>query len=282
VRWQPLDPKYIGALTLRGSYTEAFHAPNLSEISPASSQLFFSPLADPFSSQPEGGEERVINPNLHPEVAYEWSYGIVYSPKWIKGLTLSADWWYIDMRSIASFLGVQFIIENNIPGLVIRGPTTIPGELGPVALVIDPNENLTGAIFEGLDYEAIYILDSSIFGHGDFGWLTFTVNGTWLSRAELQVSPDTKRFRIAGEFLPSGFSLTSSLPWNRANFSLFYDGPADTWMQGLDIGAVVHWIGQYEDDNVSLTGSPKLNMPRTGGPGHNAAFFSQRARKVAE
>src|SRR5215475_7036173 len=38
VRWQPLDPKYIGALTLRGSYTEAFHAPQLSEISPASSQ----------------------------------------------------------------------------------------------------------------------------------------------------------------------------------------------------------------------------------------------------
>ena len=38
VRWQPFDPKYIGALTLRGSYTEAFHAPSLSEISPASSQ----------------------------------------------------------------------------------------------------------------------------------------------------------------------------------------------------------------------------------------------------
>ena len=51
--------------------------------------------------------------------------------------------------------------------------------------------------------------------------------------------------------LPPGFTLTSSLPWNRANFSLFYDGPADTWMQGLDIGAVVHWVGQYEDDNVS-------------------------------
>ena len=38
VRWQPLDPKYIGALTLRGSYTEAFHAPALSEISPASTE----------------------------------------------------------------------------------------------------------------------------------------------------------------------------------------------------------------------------------------------------
>ena len=35
---------------------------------------------------------------------------------------------------------------------------------GPVTLVIDPNENISGAIFEGLDYEAIYILDSTIFG----------------------------------------------------------------------------------------------------------------------
>ena len=282
VRWEPLDPKWIGALILRGSYTEAFHAPHLSEISPASSQNatgFF----DPFLRQVTSAEERVIgNPNLHPEVAYEWSYGSVYSPKWIKGLTLSADWWHIDMRSIASFLGAQFIVENNIPGLVIRAPPAIPGELGPVILVIDPNENLAGAIFEGLDYEAIYILDSTIFGHGDFGRLTATVNGTLLSRAELQIAPDTKRFGIAGEFIPPGFSLTSSLPWNRANFSLFYDGPADTWLAGLDVGAVVHYTGQYEDDNASLTGSPKVNMPRTGGPGDNAARFPFRARKVAD
>jgi outer membrane receptor protein involved in Fe transport len=142
-------------------------------------------------------------------------------------------------------------------------------------LVIDPNENLTGAIFEGLDYEAIYILESAIFGHGDFGRLTVTVNGTWLSRAELQILPDTKRFGIAGEFIPPGFTLTSSLPWNRANFSLFYDGPADTWLQGLDVGAVVHYTGQYEDDNVSLTESPKPQMPRSGPK-------PWRARKVRE
>jgi len=281
VRWQPLDPKYIGALTLRGSYTEAFHAPALSEISPASSQNFTG-FFDPFLRAPGNAEERIIgNPNLKPEVAYEWSYGAVYSPKWFKGLTLSADWWHIDMRSIASFLGAQFIVENNIPGLVVREPPPAPGELGSVILVVDPNENLTGAIFEGLDYEAIYILDSAIFGHGDFGRLTATVNGTWLSRAEFQTSPDTKRFGIAGEFIPIGFTLTGSLPWNRANFSLFYDGPADTWMHGLDVGAVVHWTGQYEDDNVSLTGSPKVNMPRTGGPGGNAAAYPFRARKVA-
>jgi outer membrane receptor protein involved in Fe transport len=207
VRWQPLDPKYIGAVTLRGSYTEAFHAPTLSELTPASSQGF--PLvADPFSSQTEPQiEERILgNHNLHPEVAYEWTYGIVYSPKWVKGLTLSADWWHIDMRDIVTPLGAQFIIEANppTPGVqqngpqVFRGPSTIPGEPGPVTLVIDPSLNASGAIFEGLDYEAIYILDTSVFGHGDWGRLTTTVNGTWLSRGEFQPVAGVKRFGIAG------------------------------------------------------------------------------------
>jgi TonB dependent receptor len=281
VRWQPLDPKYIGALTLRGSYTEAFHAPALSEISPASTEGVADFVLDPLLNESNFIGTRFIgNPNLKPEVAYEWSYGVVYSPKWIKGLTLTADWWHIDMRSIASLLGTQFTVDLNNPDLVIRGPPVSPGKPGPIILVIDPNENLTGAIFEGLDYEAIYILDSSIFGHGDFGRLTATVNGTWLSRAELQVFPDTKRFGIAGEFIPPGFTLTSSLPWNRANFSLFYDGPTDTWMQGLDIGAVVHYTGQYEDDNLSLTtnffsvGFTKPQTPRSGP-------LPWRARKVA-
>jgi outer membrane receptor protein involved in Fe transport len=276
VRWQPVDPKYIGALTLRGSYTEAFHAPALSEISPASSQGVTETAFDPLTKQSYAfGVFTIGNPNLQPEVAYEWSYGAVYSPKWIKGLTLTADWWHIDMRSIASLLGTQFTVDLNNPDLVIRGPPTVPGKPGPIILVIDPNENLTGAIFEGLDYEAIYILDSSIFGHGNFGRLTATVNGTWLSRAELQGLPDTKRFGIAGEFIPPGFSLTSSLPWNRANFSLFYDGPTDTWMQGLDVGAVVHYTGQYEDDNLTLTESSKPQTPRSGP-------LPWRARKVRE
>ena len=281
IRWQPLDPKYIGALTLRGSYTEAFHAPSLSEISPASTESSGGGF-DRRLNEEVNAEFRVIgNPNLQPEVAYEWSYGAVYSPTWLKGLTLSADWWHIDMRSIVAMLGSQFIIDNNLPGLVVRGPSTNPSLPGPIILVIDPNENLTGAIFEGLDYEAIYVLDSAIFGHGDFGRLTATLNGTWLSRAELQIEPGTKRFGIAGEVIPSGFTLTGSLPWSRANLSLFYDGPTETWMQGLDAGVVVHYTGQYEDDNSGLTSAfgafqpPKPQTPRSG-------FLPWRARKVRE
>src|SRR6266704_4805321 len=273
VRWQPLDPKWIGALTLRGSYSEAFHAPTLPDLTPAGTETT-GEFHDPRGLTPQGTEVPVIvsgNPSLKPEDAYEWTYGAVYSPKWIKGLTLSADFWHIDLRSIASFVDPQFIIdfENSFLGLVIRNPTT-----GAITAVRDPGLNLTRAIVEGVDYEGIYILDSSIFGHGDFGRLTVTLNATYLSRFEFQATPVSKRIGLSGEFV-SGPSFTGSLPHNRAYASVFYDGPADTWLAGFDTGATVHFTGQYEDDNILLTGSPKPQMPRSGP-------FPWRARKVRE
>jgi len=250
VRWQPLEPKWIGALTLRGTYSEAFHAPTLPDLTPAGTEFFNNAIHDP-KGKPEG-TVRVIqtgNPLLKPEVAYEWSYGAVYSPTWIKGLTLSADFWHIDLRSIASLVDPQFIVdhENFFPQDVIRDPTT-----GAITDIINPSLNLTRAVVEGLDYEAIYILDSSIFGRGDFGKFTFTLNGTYLSRFEFQASPDSPRFGLSGGF-PAGLStFNGSLPHTRAFASAFWDGPADTWLAAFDFGATVHYTGQYQDDNIDL------------------------------
>jgi iron complex outermembrane recepter protein len=273
VRWQPLDPKWIGALTLRGSYSEAFHAPPLPDLNPAGTESVAT-VFDPRGLTPPGTIVPVFasgNPNLKPEVAYEWTYGAVYSPKWIKGLTLSTDFWHIDLRSIATPVSAQFIIdfENSFPGLIIRNPTT-----GAITEVLDPRLNLTGAIVEGVDYEAIYVLDSSIFSHGDFGRLTFTVNGIYLSRFEFQATPFSKRIGLSGGFVSSA-SFSGSLPHNRAYASLFYDGPADTWLAGFDAGATVHYTGQYEDLNIFLTQSSKPQEPRSG-------LKPWRARKVRE
>ena len=286
VRWQPLDPKYIGALILRGSYSEAFHAPQLFEMTPAGTESFAS-VIDPFSSLTPSQVQELDsgNPRLHPETAYEWFYGIVYSPKWLKTLTVSADWWHVDVPSVVfSGADAQTLIENNPPPeppavqngpSVFRAPSGIPGMVGPVISVIHTNDSLSGVVFEGLDYEASYILESAIFGHEDYGRLTFTLNGTWLSRAKFRPFPDAKRFGIAGLFI-----FGNGFPWHRANFSLYYDGSPNTWMQGVDVGAVVHWTGQYNDDNTALTGSAKLNMPVTGSP-NNPAPYPFRARKIA-
>jgi hypothetical protein len=254
IRWQPLDPSWIGALTLRSSYSEGFHAPTLPDLTPAGTESFLAfpdDLRDPKALTPNGTGVPVImngNPLLKPEVAYEWSYGAVYPAKWLKGLTLSADFWHIDLRSLASFVGPQFILdfENSFPGLVHRNPAT-----GAVTEIINSDLNLTRAVVEGLDYEAIYMLDSSIFNRGDFGRFTFTLNGTYLSRFEFQPTPASKRIGLSGEFV-QGFSFTGSLPHTRAFVSAFYGGPANTWLAGLDVGATVHYTGQYQDDNIDL------------------------------
>ena len=52
-------------------------------------------------------------------------------------------------------------------------------------------------------------------------------------------------------------------------------------MQGFDVGMVVHYTGQYEDDNASLTGSKFPYVP----PSHKRPeliLTSWRARKVRE
>jgi iron complex outermembrane recepter protein len=266
VRWQPIDPKWIGTLTLRGTYSEGFNAPTLPDLTPAGTEAFITTggagpgsTHDPTGKTPDGTTIRLLlpgNPLLKPEVAYEWSYGAVYSPKWIRGLTLSADFWHIDLRSIAAIPDGQFILdhEKSFPRYVIRDPTT-----RAITTLFNPTLNLTGAVVEGLDYEAIYILDSSSFGRGDFGKFTFTLNGTYLSRFELQISPDSHRFGLSGSyvFFPT---LTGSLPHTRAFASAFWDGPADTWLAGFDVGATVHYTGQYQDDNIDLATS-------AGGPG---------------
>jgi len=72
----PLDPKYIGALYLACSYTEAF-MPALSDFA-----RFYGELRDgfdPILKESERWRLGYRNPNLKPVSGYEWSYGAVYS-----------------------------------------------------------------------------------------------------------------------------------------------------------------------------------------------------------
>src|SRR5204863_6462119 len=135
------------------------------------------------------------NPNLKPEVAYEWTYGVVWTPaKFIKGLTLSADFYHIDLRNGTFGEPPDIIVGGNwdsrtatLPNgapkggiwsdLIKRDPVT-----GAVLSVNTLEQNVARRITEGVDYEAFYQLDTSIFGRGDFGTFTITFNGNYLAR----------------------------------------------------------------------------------------------------
>src|SRR5438132_1095848 len=250
-RWQPID----SSLTLRGTYNEAFHAPALYEL--FTSQLHDTVLVDdPATVLPGDPLGRTpgtsLTPpgtsiketlggtlNLRPETAYEWTYGAVVTPgKWwspLQGLTLQADFYHIDLRNViidrdpSNIVGVNFLtstgtLPNGAPtggifsDLIQRDPVT-----GAILSVDATLKNVERIITEGLDYEASYQLDTSIFGRGGFGTFTFTVNGDYLARYVRQPNPTERKINRANIF---GGPRLGSFPRNRWYTSVFYDGPA--------------------------------------------------------
>ena len=164
---------------------------------------------------------------------------------------MSADWYHIDLRDVTALLDPAFIVDTNFRTASAFAPTGAPlnGQFsnliqrdpatGSILNVIDTEQNLSRIITEGLDYEAIYQLDSSIFGHGDFGTFTFTFNGNYLARYRQQASAAQPRVDLTGQFL--GATSGGGLPQNRWYASIFYD------LGGLDAGATVHYVGQQSD-----------------------------------
>src|SRR5262245_877619 len=267
VRWQPID----SALTFRASYNEAFHAPTLRDLFGGplhGTAVFNDPQRfPPGPPLPISGEIAPAsasgNPDLQPETAYEWTYGVVVTPgKWwspLQGLTVSADFYHIDIRNVTVQLDAQFLVhhEDEFPGLVKRGPPNPPFDpSGPIVFLFLPEENLGRFIEEGWDYQVVYSFDTSRLGYGDGGTLTAILNGTYIDRAVLQPVPGAREVSVVGRF-GAGFLRTGSIfgsgvfTHNRWYASLFYDGPSGLWLVRGDTGFVVHYIGDYWDNNKS-------------------------------
>jgi iron complex outermembrane recepter protein len=260
VRWQPIDQ----SLTLRAGYIEAFHAPSLGELFSGSVQSFPN-VQDQFTSDPQVQQTLRGNRDLKPEIAYEYTYGGVLTPgKWwspLQGLTLSADFIHIDIRGFTTTLDPQFLIDHAGPqdpvtGTQVFGVSTIfrDGHNGAILLEDTPEQNLGREILSAWDFEAVEIFETSRLGHGDWGTFTATWNETYMADVDVQAVPNGKRLTAVGKF-GGGFQGPGgggSYTHNRWYASLFYDGPSGSWMQGIDAGAVVHFVGQYWD-NAAFT-----------------------------
>ena len=93
VRWQPFDEQ----LTIRGTYSQGFIAPSIYTI-------FGAPLVNnPAISLPNGTVQEQVsylsNPTLPSADSVNYTVGAVFSPKAIKGLTLSVDYYNINLEN---------------------------------------------------------------------------------------------------------------------------------------------------------------------------------------
>ena len=104
---------------------------------------------------------------------------------------------------------------RRFPGQVVRDPVT-----GQILFVRSLIQNISRTITEGIEYEAIYTLDTTIFGRGNFGIFTFTLNGNYLSRYVAAFPGDRER-QFAGQETGFGSDVFGYLPHNRFYASAF-------------------------------------------------------------
>src|SRR5262249_27528665 len=121
------------------------------------------------------------NTKLKAETAHIFTVGVVVQPQVVKDLSLTLDYYHIDVDGLIGTIGVASIIAGCYPGadgtpnqdycaLIHRAP-----ESGRILFVNDVNQNVGTLKTAGLDIAVRYDLRTKV---GRFG---FVVDANWLA-----------------------------------------------------------------------------------------------------
>lgn len=282
--WQPTDD-----FRLRASMQRAVRAPNVLELfTPHTIQGFTAPYpgGDPCAtivtgqcaSVPNAGSSLLNCPtstcngqvggNLHlkPEISNTRSFGIVFTPTFVDGLTATADWWNIDVtRYIATLSPAETLTQ-------CYGPAATPDSIAYFCPFVHRSANGTlygdGYVAEnalntgylktrGIDFEVSYETDMEQWGSNQ-GTLSLDLLGTWLDELSTEAIPITpltssvsaqSRYNCAGLY---GTICGVPVPKWRHKLRL-------TWSSPFDVQVSVAWryvgaVGLDADTSTQLLG----------------------------
>lgn len=123
IRWQPLDEQ----ITIRGTYSQSFVAPTTYELfggSAVNVPLLGLPLTTNGPNRlRQEYTSNLSNQDLKPADAENWGVGMVFSPKVIKGLTLSVDYYHIKVENDIFRVSQQSMV-NSLNSLGSGSPWT--------------------------------------------------------------------------------------------------------------------------------------------------------------
>ncbi len=281
IRWQPIDE-----ITLRATKSTAFRAPSEFELYRATGTSF--PTVNDPSRKPDGsrftaqGVQTQIqvggNINLKPETAETWSAGLAWSPRAVKGLFVSVDYYNVDKKDIVVVGDAQFILNSNWAGqgagfprlangvwqfdpnaplanAVIRQPDGSLSSSNAVISVIGTNLNLSSNKVAGLDYTVGYVLPV---GEGK---LTTTLALNQFLKWDLQRVEGARVEDFVGHFVDTSSDAFSpgSIPEWKGNLNFNYK-VGSKW----EAGFTINWVDSFQDDpnqvNPAVTGGSTFRM----------------------
>jgi iron complex outermembrane receptor protein len=261
LRYQP-----IADLTMRASWGQSF-------LAPTPAQLFF-PVFQTFplvfdsntgtTIQAPEGEWLAGNTALVPEETDAYTAGLVYTPKWLPGFTMTMDWYQLFTTNLflpsASAAQILLGINQLDPDGFGNGSGTIDGPGGPAdgvtrdpedgsLVAIDADSSNAGKRFvQGLDVTAVYEIPTERWGKFTFsgGWNHFF---TW----KAEPFPGVGFHDFLGDFSATYPLAPGGIPHNKA----FLRGEWE-WHH-FDFVATGNYVGDYWDDPAFLLNNPLID-----------------------
>jgi iron complex outermembrane recepter protein len=203
MRWQPFDE----SLTIRSTWGEGFREPSLFELhnSPAS---FFQRVTDKKTGITDNETATLLNsnPNLSPEDSRNFTAGIVYTPKFVSGLTVSIDFFDIERHDVVGAPNADDVIKRELKGKLFPGEAVLRDSNGFVVEIIEPYENNGGELARGIDFGLDYQWKTP---YGTFSSLTQV---TWLESFHLAQFAGAPALEVRGTGV-GGFANDAYLKW---------------------------------------------------------------------
>ncbi len=271
----------IPDVILRGQYQRAIRAPNIAELFQGAAVNFpgaIDPCADranagnsairqlcvnsgvpagnlfqgvPSLVQPDSQIQTNLggNPNLFEETSTSYTFGVVLQPSFIPGLTVTADYFNIEIEDAITTISLQTAFDicfeqvQNLASPQCAGFVGIRDANGAFTRVNPPLQggaNIAGFGVSGIDLEVNYGLDLpfSVFTDTGEQRLDLSFLGTWNESAYSQpdASNPAVEFECAGFFGGNCGEPTPEFKWtSRASF---IDGPVTTSLRWRHLDGV--------------------------------------------
>ena len=241
VRWQPFDD----SLTLRATWGEGFHEPSLIELFGIPIQGFTGGQKDPLKDNAEIDDVPFItrsNPNLQPEDSRNFTAGIVYTPKFVPGLTLTIDLWDIESTGRAVVVDFQNVIDRAATGNKLPGEAVNRDEDGNITSLENSFQNAGSQKARGIDFGLSYQLETQ------FGTVTWLTQATWLDSFLFAELPGAPVMELRSGIRPGPNSVPAEgyLKW-RANSQI------DWAWKGFDLALTAHYLDGFHETIIFIS-----------------------------
>ena len=144
-------------IRLRATWSFDIRAPDLQELYGSGYSVLGS-VPDPHT----GANVQIYNlssanPALKPEQSTTISGGVVLTPRWVEGLTLSADWYSIHINKAIATLNTNFVVSRCAAGVQLYcGQLVFGGPGGALSQINTQPINVNTQSVSGLDVQGDY------------------------------------------------------------------------------------------------------------------------------